>query len=80
MFTISAISIQEFIFTIRFSLSLPHRLDEIVMGGMVLETNINSILQAIQDQGKMHSDSLKKLGTGDSADAIRDRLGATNNW
>merc|ERR1711915_498806 len=26
-------------------------LDEIVMGGMVLETNIASILQAIQDQG-----------------------------
>lgn len=55
-------------------------LDEIVMGGMVLETNINSILQAIQDQGKMHSDSLKKMGPGDSADAIRDRLGAANNW
>mmetsp|Transcript_6560 Transcript_6560/g.9558 ORF Transcript_6560/g.9558 Transcript_6560/m.9558 type:complete len:171 (-) Transcript_6560:286-798(-) len=34
-------------------------LDEIVMGGMVLETNINNILQAIQDQGKMHSNSLK---------------------
>ena len=34
-------------------------LDEIVMGGMVLETNISTILQAIKDQGKMHSDSLK---------------------
>eukprot|EP00566_Odontella_aurita_P026640 CAMPEP_0113580774 /NCGR_PEP_ID=MMETSP0015_2-20120614/30881_1 /TAXON_ID=2838 /ORGANISM="Odontella" /LENGTH=175 /DNA_ID=CAMNT_0000485043 /DNA_START=385 /DNA_END=912 /DNA_ORIENTATION=+ /assembly_acc=CAM_ASM_000160 len=55
-------------------------LDEIVMGGMVLETNINSILHAIQDQGKMHSDSLKKMGHGESADAIRDRLGAANNW
>jgi len=50
------------------------------MGGMVLETNINSILHAIQDQGKMHSDSLKKMGHGESADAIRDRLGAANNW
>lgn len=34
-------------------------LDEIVMGGMVLETNIHNILLAIQDQGKMHSASLK---------------------
>mmetsp|Transcript_14670 Transcript_14670/g.22718 ORF Transcript_14670/g.22718 Transcript_14670/m.22718 type:complete len:178 (-) Transcript_14670:210-743(-) len=34
-------------------------LDEIVMGGMVLETNIASILQAIQDQGKLHAASLK---------------------
>lgn len=34
-------------------------LDEIVMGGMVLETNIASILQAIQDQGKLHASSLK---------------------
>jgi AP-3 complex subunit sigma len=34
-------------------------LDEIVMGGMVLETNIHNILLAVQDQGKMHSASLK---------------------
>ena len=45
------------------------------MGGMVLETNINSILQAIQDQGKMHSDSLTNVRSADSSDAIRDRLG-----
>lgn len=47
-------------------------LDEIVMGGMVLETNINNILQAIQDQGKMHSASLKTAGSGgDSTDFRR---------
>jgi AP-3 complex subunit sigma len=34
-------------------------LDEIVMGGMVLETNIHNIIQAITDQGKMHAASLK---------------------
>jgi len=34
-------------------------LDEIVMGGMVLETNIHTILQAINDQGKLHAASLK---------------------
>ena len=56
-------------------------LDEIVMGGMVLETNINSILQAIKDQGKMHSDSLTKVDAGDSASAIRERLGGdSSKW
>merc|ERR1712166_485246 len=35
-------------------------LDEIVMGGMVLETNISIILQSIKDQGKMAVDSLNK--------------------
>merc|ERR1711862_168654 len=38
-------------------------LDEIVMGGMVLETNINNILAAIHDQGKLHSDSLKAVSS-----------------
>ena len=33
-------------------------LDEIVMGGMVLETNIVQILAAIEDQGKLHKKSL----------------------
>lgn len=37
-------------------------LDEIVMGGMVLETDIKSILKAIQDQGKMHLSSLSNGG------------------
>jgi len=35
-------------------------LDEIVMGGMVLETNITTILQAIRDQGEMAVNSLSK--------------------
>ncbi len=33
-------------------------LDEIVMGGMVLETHINHILNAINDQNRLHSNSL----------------------
>lgn len=55
-------------------------LDEIVMGGMVLETNINSILQAINDQEKIHADSMKKAGPSDSVDAISTKLGAGRNW
>jgi AP-3 complex subunit sigma len=56
-------------------------LDEIVMGGMVLETNISSILQSIKDQGKMHSDSLTSVGPGESASQIRERLGGdTSKW
>jgi hypothetical protein len=46
------------------------------MGGMVLETNIVNILQAVKDQGKMHSDSLTKSVAGDSN--IRERLGGEN--
>ena len=47
-------------------------LDEIVMGGMVLETNINTILMAIQDQGILHRDSLKDPTAGiASAQSIR---------
>jgi AP-3 complex subunit sigma len=60
-------------------------LDEIVMGGMVLETNISAILQSIKDQGKMHSDSMTKVETSESASQIRERLGDNNgkfqyNW
>lgn len=55
-------------------------LDEIVMGGMVLETNINSILQAINDQEKMHTDSMRKAGPSDSVDAISTKLGTGRNW
>lgn len=55
-------------------------LDEIVMGGMVLETNINAILQAINDQEKMHADSMKKAGPNESVDAISTKLGAGRNW
>jgi AP-3 complex subunit sigma len=55
-------------------------LDEVVMGGMVLETNINAILQSIKDQGKMHSDSLTKVDPGSSASQIRERLGDSSQW
>merc|ERR1712216_1035524 len=55
-------------------------LDEIVMGGMVLETNINAILQSIKDQGKMHSDSLTKVDASESASQIRERLGDNSKW
>ncbi|ACI64617.1 sigma subunit of clathrin adaptor protein AP3 [Thalassiosira pseudonana CCMP1335] len=55
-------------------------LDEIVMGGMVLETNINSILQAINDQERMHNESMKKVQQSDSVDAISTKLGAGRNW
>ncbi|CAN0538729.1 unnamed protein product, partial [Ectocarpus sp. 12 AP-2014] len=34
-------------------------LDEIIMGGMVLETNINQILLAINDQNRLHAASNK---------------------
>jgi AP-3 complex subunit sigma len=36
-------------------------LDEIIMAGMVLETNINHILQAVNDQSKMHAASIQTL-------------------
>lgn len=55
-------------------------LDEIVMGGMVLETNINSILQAINDQEKMDKDSMNKAPSSASVDAISTKLGAGRNW
>ncbi|GMH61558.1 hypothetical protein TrRE_jg1502 [Triparma retinervis] len=52
-------------------------LDEIVMGGMVLETNIVSILKAIGEQGKVHKQSMKVsmggggVGGGDNIDYRR---------
>lgn len=56
-------------------------LDEIVMGGMVLETNLSAILQAIKDQGKMHQDSLNKVDASESASTIRERLGVEqSSW
>mmetsp|Transcript_18762 Transcript_18762/g.26735 ORF Transcript_18762/g.26735 Transcript_18762/m.26735 type:complete len:179 (-) Transcript_18762:1148-1684(-) len=56
-------------------------LDEIVMGGMVLETNINSILQAVNDQERMHKLSIKNATTGksDTVDAISTKLGASRS-
>ncbi len=38
-------------------------LDEIIMAGMVLETNINNILTAINDQNKLHTASLTSTVT-----------------
>ena len=41
------------------------------MGGMVLETNINSILQAITDQERMHSESMTKAGRPSSSSSSK---------
>lgn len=51
-------------------------LDEIVMGGMVLETNIVSVLQSIKDQDKMHAESLTTVSnTGpETASSIQQRV------
>jgi AP-3 complex subunit sigma len=60
-------------------------LDEIVMGGMVLETNIHAVLQSIKDQGKMHEGSLTRADTVESASTVQQRLGGDStkwqyNW
>lgn len=47
-------------------------LDEIIMAGMVLETNINHILQAVTEQQKMHDASIQSLNAPSTA-----QLGAT---
>lgn len=36
-------------------------LDEIIMAGMVLETNINHILGAVTDQNRLHANSIKSV-------------------
>ena len=48
----------------------------------VLETNINLILQAIDDQGKMHQKSMKgaKVNESTGTDTVRQQLGAGNQW
>ena len=38
-------------------------LDEIIMAGMVLETNINHILVSVSEQNKLHANSIKTLNT-----------------
>jgi len=38
-------------------------LDEIVMGGMVIETNINSIMLAVTEQNRLHSQSMRIVTT-----------------
>ena len=42
-------------------------LDEIIMAGMVLETNIIHILQAVNDQNKLHAKSVKVLTSNQGA-------------
>ena len=49
--------------------------DEIVMGGMVLETNIHAVLQSVKDQGKQHTESLQSAATAETASSIQNRLG-----
>jgi hypothetical protein len=39
-------------------------LDEIIMAGMVLETNIAHILAAVSDQNKLHASSIRSMGMG----------------
>lgn len=36
-------------------------LDEIIMAGMVLETNINHILVSVSEQNKLHANSIKTI-------------------
>ena len=42
-------------------------LDEIIMGGMVLETNIKHILMAVNEQQKLHQQTNKPLTTSEAA-------------
>lgn len=58
-----------------------------VMGGMVLETNIVSILQAVQDQDKLHKDSMRTSTlTKPDATSVQQRIGGNDmtkwqyNW
>jgi AP-3 complex subunit sigma len=44
-------------------------LDEIIMAGMVLETNINHILTSVSEQNKLHSNSVKVLTSASAAQA-----------
>jgi AP-3 complex subunit sigma len=41
--------------------------DEIIMGGMVLETNIKHILMAVNEQQKLHDQTNKPLTTSEAA-------------
>jgi hypothetical protein len=54
------------------------------MGGMVLETNIGSVLQSIKDQDRLHTDSLSTAANNSSAESvssIQQRLGGdTAKW
>jgi AP-3 complex subunit sigma len=50
-------------------------LDEIIMAGMVLETNIVNILQAVQDQNKLHSKSIKVISLPSSTSTTATAIG-----
>jgi AP-3 complex subunit sigma len=45
-------------------------LDEIIMAGMVLETNIKSILSSVNEQSKLHAQSNKVITAGSAASAL----------
>jgi AP-3 complex subunit sigma len=44
-------------------------LDEIIMAGMVLETNINHILTSVSEQNKLHANSVKVVPSASQATA-----------
>jgi AP-3 complex subunit sigma len=50
-------------------------LDEIIMAGMVLETNINHILTSVSEQNKLHSNSVKVLGGTSASEAAAQAKG-----
>lgn len=54
-------------------------LDEIILAGMVLETNINQIILAVNEQNKLHMNSLNTISssisnTTEKAKDISDRI------
>jgi AP-3 complex subunit sigma len=61
-------------------------LDEVVSGGMVVETNIAAVLQAVKDQDKLHAESLATASaTGgnntETVSTMQQRLGGdTAKW
>jgi AP-3 complex subunit sigma len=50
-------------------------IDEIIMGGMVLETNLTSILTAINDQTKLHAATPSSMSSMTPADMATGVLG-----
>ena len=50
-------------------------LDEIIMAGMVLETNIVNILQSVQDQNKLHAKSIKVISLPSSTSKTTTAIG-----
>ena len=50
-------------------------LDEIIMAGMVLETNINHILTSVSEQNKLHANSVKVLSGATASEAAAQAKG-----